>query len=219
MSDEQVSRTEHLPDGDINNNNRKRHRRDDYNFAIYQGGDGRDCESGRINAPTLHQTAIPRRPHSRIASANQRSGRGGHHIGISRISQLNDLGSIREHEFTGVGRDGRRPERWYDWWPLTYRLLTCCFPAWMLRICGGMPDERVQRAWREKVALCMIIVVLCAALGFLTFGLSLWVCRPPKTPIYRLRMVEKAPVTDHNRWFMIRGKARKGKRAIFLTNC
>lgn len=67
-----------------------------------------------------------------------------------------------------------------------------------------MRDERVQRAWREKVSLCLIVVVLCLALGFLTFGFTTIVCRPPAKPVYRVSMVEQAN-TKKSRWFTVHG--------------
>lgn len=112
---------------------------------------------------------------------------------------------VRENEFEGYGADGRFITPWYSCWPLTYRALTCCFPDSLLARVGGMGDERVRKAWREKVALCMIILILFLALGFLTFGLTTFVCVPPKKPIYRMQMVRKA-TKGHNRWFIVHGR-------------
>lgn len=39
-----------------------------------------------------------------------------------------------------------------------------------------MPELEMQRAWREKVALCVIIVFMCLVLGFITFGLQATIC-------------------------------------------
>jgi hypothetical protein len=85
----------------------------------------------------------------------------------SSRSRTRDI--FRENDFAGVEPDGRIKEPWYAWWPITYSLLTCCFPSWVLSTCGRMKDKRVQKAWREKVALCIIILVMCLSLGFLTF--------------------------------------------------
>jgi chitin synthase len=67
-----------------------------------------------------------------------------------------------------------------------------------------MRDERIQAAWREKVALCIIVFVMCLLLAFITFGLSIVVCRPSTRPVHRIGMV-----ADHNegndRWFIIHG--------------
>lgn len=55
-------------------------------------------------------------------------------------------------------------------WTCYYRFITLCCPSACLSKCGGMHDVRMQNAWREKIGLVSIILILCAALGFLTFG-------------------------------------------------
>jgi chitin synthase len=112
---------------------------------------------------------------------------------------------VRENDFEGFGADGRFLTPWYSCWPLTYTLLTCWIPGWALAKFGRMEDERVQRAWREKVALCIIIGVLCLALGFLTFGFTSFVCVPPKKPVFRLKVVGRAN-NEHSRWFIVHGR-------------
>ena len=68
-----------------------------------------------------------------------------------------------------------------------------------------MPNPAVQRAWREKVALCMLIALSCLCLAFITYGLTTIVCVPPKNPVFRMKMVEEAN-DDKNRWFIIHGR-------------
>ena len=68
-----------------------------------------------------------------------------------------------------------------------------------------MSSPAVQRAWREKVALCMLIVFFCICLAFITYGLTTIVCVPPKNPVYRMSMVERAN-DDEKRWFIIHGR-------------
>ncbi|KAJ3107015.1 hypothetical protein HDU97_004984 [Phlyctochytrium planicorne] len=41
-----------------------------------------------------------------------------------------------------------------------------------------MKNKAVQQAWREKVALCLIILFWCSLVGFITFGLKLLICQP-----------------------------------------
>jgi chitin synthase len=61
-------------------------------------------------------------------------------------------------------------------WNLFVQASTCCFLPVCLRKCGKMYDPSVQYAWREKMALIIIIVLCCAILGFLTFGLQVTIC-------------------------------------------
>lgn len=41
---------------------------------------------------------------------------------------------------------------------------------------SGMHDPNIRQAWREKLALVTIIIFLCGAVGFLTFGFQLVLC-------------------------------------------
>jgi chitin synthase len=62
-------------------------------------------------------------------------------------------------------------------WAVCSRILTCCFPnAVLYRM--GKTDPHVQQAYREKVALCLIIFFMMLIVGFLTFGFQTTVCVP-----------------------------------------
>lgn len=63
----------------------------------------------------------------------------------------------------------------HGWWTLASRTLTFYIPSSLLR-CFGMYDKSIQQAWREKMALVTIILFLCAAVGFLTFGFQAALC-------------------------------------------
>jgi len=65
-----------------------------------------------------------------------------------------------------------------DAWMIYCWLLTCYIPPFVLSIFGiKTPDQ--QRAWREKMGLMGIILILMAAVGFLTFGFTQTVCGTP----------------------------------------
>lgn len=72
------------------------------------------------------------------------------------------------------------PKKKWEPWILFSYAITCCIPSYLLTKFGGMPELEKQRAWREKVALCSICLMLCGALGFLTFGLQTSICIPDK---------------------------------------
>lgn len=63
-----------------------------------------------------------------------------------------------------------------DPWRIFSRVVTFWAPGALLSSVGGMKDKQVQQAWREKMALCFIIAVMCAAIGFLTVGLQKVLC-------------------------------------------
>ncbi|PFH51990.1 glycosyltransferase family 2 protein [Amanita thiersii Skay4041] len=61
-------------------------------------------------------------------------------------------------------------------WRIFSRIVTFWAPDFLLASLGGMKDPPVRQAWREKMALCFIIVFLCAAVGFATVGFQTVLC-------------------------------------------
>ncbi|RKO92905.1 hypothetical protein BDK51DRAFT_10042, partial [Blyttiomyces helicus] len=60
-------------------------------------------------------------------------------------------------------------------WTITASCLTFYSPSWLLR-CFGMRDPLIQMAFREKIALCTIILFLTGAIGFTVFGFNKLIC-------------------------------------------
>ncbi|RIA96949.1 Glycosyltransferase Family 2 protein [Glomus cerebriforme] len=82
-------------------------------------------------------------------------------------------------------KDPPRKRKWYkgqcpSCWILFSRIVTFWAPPSVLSCCG-MHDRLVQQAWREKIALVFIILILCIVVGFLTFGFETAICR--KAPL------------------------------------
>ncbi|KAF8079227.1 glycosyltransferase family 2 protein [Lyophyllum atratum] len=72
--------------------------------------------------------------------------------------------------YTGPGPGG-------PW--MTYCLIvTCLVPPVFMKACGLHTPEQ-QRAWREKMGLISLILILMAGVGFLTFGFTESVCGTP----------------------------------------
>ncbi|TKY85684.1 hypothetical protein EX895_005224 [Sporisorium graminicola] len=63
-------------------------------------------------------------------------------------------------------------------WMIYCYILTICCPGPFLRVFGIRTPEQ-QRAWREKMGLIGIIVLIMSAVGFLTFGFTQTVCGTP----------------------------------------
>jgi hypothetical protein len=93
-------------------------------------------------------------------------------------------------------------------WKIFYNGVTCCCPALMLSKLGNMHPLEVQRAWREKVALCVICLTLMGALGFLTFGLNSAICEPEKISFVKEQVEEFTAKTNPNE-FVIHGVVYK----------
>ncbi|KAF9905346.1 hypothetical protein EC991_001711 [Linnemannia zychae] len=63
-------------------------------------------------------------------------------------------------------------------WVVVSRIFTCCIPSSLLRCCNGkkFAKSQVIQAWREKVTLCLIILLICCLLAFVIFGLQPTMC-------------------------------------------
>lgn len=77
-----------------------------------------------------------------------------------------------------AGSGPAAPDAGIEWdaWRIFSRIVTFWAPSVLLSSLGGLKDKQVQQAWREKIALCFIIAVLCAILGFLTVGFQKVLC-------------------------------------------
>ena len=69
-------------------------------------------------------------------------------------------------------------------WNVYCAIITFWCPDFILR-CFGKPAKAQQRAWREKMGLLSLILLIMAFVGFLTFGFTAAVCG---TPGLRLRV-------------------------------
>lgn len=63
-------------------------------------------------------------------------------------------------------------------WNVYCAIVTFWAPDFLLQ-CFGMPARAQRRAWREKVGLISIIILIAAFVGFLTFGFTQAVCGQP----------------------------------------
>lgn len=73
----------------------------------------------------------------------------------------------------GVGRGMSKTGR--GAWRIFSKTITCCCPGFCLKGCG-LRDKSSQQAWREKVALVFIALLLGAFVGFITMGLNKVFC-------------------------------------------
>ena len=71
-------------------------------------------------------------------------------------------------------------------WNVYCAIVTFWCPDIVLK-CFGMPAKAQRRAWREKMGLISIILLICTFVGFLTFGFTQVVCG---TPGLRLKINE-----------------------------
>ncbi|KAH6911179.1 chitin synthase [Coprinopsis sp. MPI-PUGE-AT-0042] len=63
-------------------------------------------------------------------------------------------------------------------WMTFCLIITFWMPGFLLRACGISSPEQ-QRAWREKMGIVSLILLMMAGVGFLTFGFTKSVCGTP----------------------------------------
>ncbi|KAH0609159.1 uncharacterized protein H6S33_001387 [Morchella sextelata] len=95
-------------------------------------------------------------------------------------------------------------------WNVYCAIVTFWCPGAVLR-CFGKPAKAQQRAWREKMGLISIIVLICAFVGFLTFGFTEAVCGSP-TPRLKINQVDTGYLIINGRAYNLLGS--KHPRAI-----
>ncbi|KAJ3204260.1 hypothetical protein HDU82_005949, partial [Entophlyctis luteolus] len=98
--------------------------------------------------------------------------------GASRLSQTFTLHSpVFNDDIDEVESIQYTQQKQCNLWARFAQVLTCCVFPGLLKYCGKH-SKVAQQAWREKIALCFIIFILCGAVGFLTFGLEPTFCPP-----------------------------------------
>ncbi|KAF7543618.1 hypothetical protein G7Z17_g10594 [Cylindrodendrum hubeiense] len=65
-----------------------------------------------------------------------------------------------------------------SFWNVYCAIITFWSPSFIMKCCG-MPTRAQQRAWREKMGLISIILLIMGFVGFLTFGFTAVVCSSP----------------------------------------
>nr|CAG8518034.1 14835_t:CDS:2 [Entrophospora candida] len=66
----------------------------------------------------------------------------------------------------------------FDFWVFFSRIVTFWAPSALLSSMGGLHDSQSRQAWREKITLCFIAVIMGGLVAFLTVGLSQVLCPP-----------------------------------------
>ena len=77
---------------------------------------------------------------------------------------------------TSASVNGQPSSSGFSSWRIFCRIVSFWAPDFLLSSIGGFKDKAVRQAWREKIALCFIIVVLCCVVGFVTVGFQKVLC-------------------------------------------
>lgn len=93
--------------------------------------------------------------------------------------------------------------------PITFwRVIVMVLTFWAIRpllSCCGIKERDQQDAWREKVALVVIIILLCTTVGFLTFGFTQTVCGRPSPRIQGSQLKAAGATAIHGRGISTEG--------------
>jgi chitin synthase len=65
-----------------------------------------------------------------------------------------------------------------DAWVIFSLIVTFWAPTFLLKSVGGLKDKQTVQAWREKMALCFLIIIMCGLIGFATVGFQRVLCPP-----------------------------------------
>jgi chitin synthase len=70
----------------------------------------------------------------------------------------------------------KSPSDSWDAWRIFTLIVTFWAPGFLLSSLGRMKDKATRQAWREKIALCFIALVMGGTVGFATMGLDRVLC-------------------------------------------
>ena len=65
-----------------------------------------------------------------------------------------------------------------DVWVVFSKVVTIWAPSSLLASVGGLNDKQSRQAWREKITLCFIAVLMGGLVAFLTIGFTIALCPP-----------------------------------------
>ncbi|KND03454.1 uncharacterized protein SPPG_00937 [Spizellomyces punctatus DAOM BR117] len=111
----------------------------------------------------------------RLSQVSIRAGSMDKKLADRDLNELNVISTKKDaSEETLIEENETSPAR-KKWVCFTWFLTWWIFPP-CLSFCGGMKRKDIQMAWREKVALCIIIFFLCCGLLFFIIGLGRLIC-------------------------------------------
>lgn len=101
-------------------------------------------------------------------------------------------------------------------WNVYCAIITFWCPGAILS-CFGKPAKAQQRAWREKIGLISIILMICAVVGFLTFGFTQSVCGQPGLRL-KVNHVDTGFMIFHGSAYNFEGSHHPAARGILEGN-
>ncbi|KAI3530860.1 chitin synthase 4 [Colletotrichum abscissum] len=147
------------------------------NDPIVEDMEGTTDVSGRSQTNDNFSDASPPR------GVNSRQNSGEEKKGHSK-TKAKRLSRHKSGKLTKDGKGKRHKNKQVEqirppsFWNVYCAIITFWCPNFMLKCCG-MASKEQQRAWREKIGLISIILLIMGFVGFLTFGFTQVVCGTP----------------------------------------
>ncbi|KAF2836492.1 glycosyltransferase family 2 protein [Patellaria atrata CBS 101060] len=169
------------------------------NMEVYPSTTGNDpIVEELVDTDTLNNSPPQRGGHreysekqGRITPLDRSRSKGGK---LQRKLTRKDTKALEEQEKIRQKQlDAARPP---SLWTAYCTLVTFWCPNAILR-CFGKPAKAQQRAWREKMGLISIILMVCAFVGYLTFGFTQTVCPQGGGERLRINKVDKGFMIFH----------------------
>ncbi|KAG7090831.1 Chitin synthase, class 1 [Marasmius oreades] len=104
-----------------------------------------------------------------------------------------------------------------DAWRIFSRIVTFWAPGFLLSSVGGLRDKSKQQAWREKITLCFIILILCGLVGFATVGTQKVLCPQIASNNKRFSSIGSTPGTLSVRGQMYNISSAKSSSVNFVS--
>ena len=101
-------------------------------------------------------------------------------------------------------------------WNVYCGIVTFWCPDFILQ-CFGKVAKAQRRAWREKMGLISIIILICAFVGFLTFGFTQAVCGTPGVRL-RINHVDSGYLIVHGQAYDLSDSAHPAAEGIPLDS-
>ncbi|KAF2013372.1 glycosyltransferase family 2 protein [Aaosphaeria arxii CBS 175.79] len=124
---------------------------------------------------------------------------------LTRSKTMDKLEKQKQKE-----RDALRPP---SLWNVYCAIVTFWCPNAVLK-CFGKVQKAQQRAWREKMGLVSIILMICTIVGYLTFGFTETVCSSGGNVRLRVNKVDRGFLIAHGKAYDLTGSAHPLARGV-----
>lgn len=163
------------------------------NDPILEDLEGSTEISGSGNGDTISEPSPMRETPPRISHDREKSGRTRKRSGkhLSKSGKITKEAKGRRQKEKAVEESIRPPSLWNVY----CGIITFWCPGAILK-CFGMVSKAQQRAWREKMGLISVILLIMTFVGFLTFGFTQIVCGSPP-PRLRVNHVDQGYMIFH----------------------